>query len=145
MKIIVVGDLHGDFESLNSLIHDEKPNIILQVGDFGYWLTRDGWPPTDPALELRDTLVYWCEGNHEDHEALAQFAKQDTCQITPQVCYLPAGSVLILPDHRTVMFYGGAYKNDTRRPEELPALEELNRNHGGHVDIVVSHTAPASF
>ncbi|BDQ35434.1 hypothetical protein JCM14722_29760 [Pseudodesulfovibrio portus] len=43
------------------------------------------------------------------------------------------------------MFYGGAYKNDTRRLEELPALEELNRNHGGHVDIVVSHTAPASF
>jgi Calcineurin-like phosphoesterase. len=145
MKILALGDIHGDFQILNSLVRKENPNIILQVGDFGYWPARDGWPPDDPELHLRDTLVYWCEGNHEDYKALEQFAEQNTCQIAPQVCYLSAGSVLTLPDNRTVLFYGGAYKSDPRRPEELPALEELKRNYGGRVDIVISHTAPASF
>ena len=138
MKIIVAGDLHGDSQALNSLIRDEKPNIVLQVGDFGYWPRRDGWPPSDPELELRDTLVYWCEGNHEDHDALAQVGRSRKFQVAPQCFYVPRGSVVELPDGRQVLFFGGAYQTDT--DEDLDAIKAL-----GRIDLVISHTAPASF
>lgn len=138
MKIIVAGDLHGSWEALNSLISSEKPDIILQVGDFGYWPHRDGWPPIDPDLWLRNTLVYWCEGNHEDHEALAQLRRTKKFQIAPQCFYVPRGSVVELPDVRRVLFFGGSKSSDS--DEDLDGIEEL-----GRIDIVISHTAPACF
>lgn len=36
-NIYVVGDIHADWDSLNKLITDKSPEIILSVGDFGFW------------------------------------------------------------------------------------------------------------
>ena len=42
MKIIAVGDLHGDWSSLNRLISRKNPDFILQCGDSGWWPALDG-------------------------------------------------------------------------------------------------------
>ena len=36
-KIMIIGDVHNEWKIFNHLIKKEKPDIILQVGDFGYW------------------------------------------------------------------------------------------------------------
>ena len=37
MKVLVVGDIHGDWGKLNSLLTVKRPDIVLQCGDFGWW------------------------------------------------------------------------------------------------------------
>ena len=39
MRILIVGDVHGDFSTLLALLRREEPDLVLQVGDFGVWPT----------------------------------------------------------------------------------------------------------
>jgi len=98
--ILVVGDLHGVWGSLNHIIEIKKPSIILQCGDFGWWpqfhnthaiysgeyedisdeIIGDPWQrvmakrvnkPFDQwGLKADDSKIYFCDGNHEDHPSL---------------------------------------------------------------------------
>lgn len=92
--VFVLGDVHADFPLLNAFIDREiRSNremrslaencraaeirmeiLILQCGDFGYF-----WPLCDSAgaiknevdfLDLGHVPIYWCAGNHEDHDRL---------------------------------------------------------------------------
>lgn len=154
MKIIILGDIHGDFQVINHLVATEQPDIIIQCGDFGYWPYQNGWPPTDPALKLGNTKLYWCDGNHEDHEELAKIAESGQFEVAPNCFYQPRGSVLPLPDSRNVLFFGGADSTDKKSriegrdwfSDEIPTaadFEKLDKNL--HIDIVISHTCPKSF
>ncbi|OEU71315.1 MAG: hypothetical protein BA863_03410 [Desulfovibrio sp. S3730MH75] len=160
MKIIVVGDIHGDFQVINHLVETERPDIILQCGDFGYFPRLHGVP----ALDLGGTLLYWCDGNHEDHQVLSNLvlscpdkSRQDLSkpvEILPNCFYQPRGSTLKLPDGRNVLFFGGADSSDKDSREEgkdwfsdeLPGQNDLDRiDSNQKIDIVISHTCPNSF
>ncbi len=95
--ILVVGDTHGVWGPLNSLINRKKPKIVFQVGDFGWWpkfhnstmiysgeydkvadmVIDDPWDRVTIrrtpkkwdqfGLKPQGCKVYWCDGNHEDH------------------------------------------------------------------------------
>ncbi|SMF34653.1 metallophosphoesterase family protein [Desulfovibrio gilichinskyi] len=154
MKTIILGDIHGDFQVINHLVTTEQPDIIIQCGDFGYWPHQNGWPPADPPLKLGNTKLYWCEGNHEDHEELANITESGQLEVAPNCFYQPRGSILALPDGRNVLFFGGADSTDKESKiegkswfsNEIPAandFEKLDPNQ--HIDIVVSHTCPSSF
>jgi len=154
MKTIVLGDIHGDFQVINYLVSTQKPDLIIQVGDFGFWPHRNGWPPENPRLRNGDTAVHFCDGNHEDHPELAKIAASGELEIAPNVFYQPRGSVLTLPDGRNVLFFGGAASTDkASRIEgddwfqtEIPEMEDLERiPEGITIDIVVTHTAPTFF
>lgn len=156
MKTLILGDIHGDFQVINALIRDENPDVILQVGDFGYWpnLPDHCWPPDDPPLLNKNVRIYWCDGNHEDHQALSEVADSGTTEVLPNVQYQPRGSVLALPDGRNILFFGGAASGDTWRrtegrdwfQEEVPSLVDLDKiPRNIEIDIVISHTAPLSF
>lgn len=152
-KIMVCGDVHGNWPVLNKLINTKQPSTILACGDFGYW-PRD----KNPAYSLsnvkpQNTKIHWCDGNHEDHEALQA---RTTDEVAPGIFYQPRGSVLTLPDGRTVMFFGGAdsYDKDSRTVgfdwfrEELPSNADVDRAmayNGKQIDIVISHTCPDVF
>lgn len=163
-KILVVGDVHAEWGRLNTLINNKLPDIVLQVGDFGWWPMLDKQPrykhkPNSPIWDLKGvklpehTVLYWCDGNHEDHEHLL------TASISEinynGVVYMPRGSFTQLPDGRTVMFIGGAESIDKhwRTPrfswfhEETITDKDLDRclSYSGRVDIVISHTAPSEF
>ena len=76
-KIIVSGDIHGDWAALNSLINSKRPEVILVCGDFGYW--GDIFPKTKNwddvkfrfhgETRIKDsgigTKVFFAPGNHE--------------------------------------------------------------------------------
>ena len=154
--------------------------IILQTGDFGYWphkQKRGAFRGLSRALWRKDCIknampgilgnrikIYWCDGNHENHDALdaleaaslAGKPEERFIETMPGVYFAPFGSVLRLLDGTTVLFCGGADSTDKawRTPGEswwpqeaidendmarLPAPGSLT------VDWVVSHTCPLSF
>ena len=86
-KILLVGDVHGNWNMLNKLIEALKPEVILQVGDFGWW---SEYLETNP-IKTDITRLYFCDGNHEDHLLL----KKDPCPY-PNLIYMKRGNVLTL-------------------------------------------------
>jgi len=145
--ILVVGDVHGRFSQLNSLINRKMPDIVLQVGDFGYWPNfRD-----KAKVKSQDSIIYFCDGNHEDHESLRNLKNNE---IYKNVFYMKKGSTIDLPDGRTVLFMGGAHSFDWRYREagidwfpelELVTEKDLENLPNKKIDIVISHTAPEEF
>ena len=66
MKILVVGDLHNQFNDLNALINKKLPDIVICCGDFGYW---PNWKGSQKLSEIKPqgAKIYWIDGNHDDH------------------------------------------------------------------------------
>jgi hypothetical protein len=163
MKIMVLGDVHGRWRSLNELIAGTGPDIILQCGDFGYFprLARpDGGRPNDPTGRLTTRArVHWCDGNHEDHETLAMLrenlgeGRRGSFEVATNVFWQDRGSTLTLPDGRVVLFMGGADSIDKKLrlngrdwfPGELISMGDIMALPDGPVDIVISHTCPSRF
>ena len=170
MKIIIIGDIHADFGALNRFINKHRPTIILQCGDFGWWphhhlveRIRKNHFFDQYAIKLRGTSLYWCDGNHENHDDLQKrIAANQGGPIeipVPGCYYMRRGSILTLDDGRNVLFFGGAMSTDKDgRTEgeswwasEVPIVEDLEHAraqvaaHGGCVDIVSSHTGPGAF
>lgn len=160
-NIYVVGDIHGDWGSLNAFMAEKRPKAILQTGDFGWWpqfevrkrtlYRQKGW--SHKGLKVPDgCTVYWCDGNHENHEDLAKYS--EPTELYKGVVYMPRGSTLTLEDGRRVLFMGGAESIDKmQRTLGLDWYEEeiinqydidqaLSRD---KVDIVISHTVPREW
>ena len=184
-KIIIAGDLHGVWGPVNFLINRKKPDIILQCGDFGWWpklhntreiysgeyedisdeIIGDPWQRmmakrvhkawNQFGLKNKDTKIYWCDGNHEDHWDLIEERNhiKAPCEMMPNVYYMKRGSVLQLPDKRNILFMGGADSVDKRRrtlgqdwfPEELITQSNVHNLPEVDIDIVISHTCPLEF
>ena len=169
MKIFVMGDLHGDWNHLNTFINKKNPDIILQCGDFGYWpkfsgTTSIGKPIYDSDglptrmrnvwrledIKNKNTKIYFCDGNHEDHESLKNL---ESNEILPNVFYMKRGSTLTLPDGRIVLFMGGARSIDYRMrtpgidwyPEETITQSDIYNLPDIKIDIIISHTCPLEF
>ncbi|MBU4525474.1 MAG: metallophosphoesterase [Desulfomicrobium sp.] len=82
MKTIVIGDIHADFGALNRFCNKKRPDILLQCGDFGWWPHRHGTDKISRnrrfdqyAVKLGGTRLYWCDGNHENHDDLQERMK----------------------------------------------------------------------
>ena len=155
-KIMIVGDLHGGFAALNYRVAAQSPSLILQCGDFGYWPGQGMRLPKTGFRDRAGTVVplHFCDGNHENHPKLLELAQKGEFGIGWGIFYQPRGSVLTLPDGRTVLFAGGAASidKDARVPgvdwfTEEVLTEQAFRTHFpvmDRVDIVISHTAPES-
>lgn len=158
--ILIVGDTHGNWGALNTLMQKKKPSLVIQCGDFGWWprmeVKKHGQQKEWLLKGLKvpiGTEVLWVDGNHEDHDDILSMNPQEHEGILcyPQVTYKPRGSTMVLPDGRVVLFFGGAESIDKAWrtpgldwfPEEIPNVDEFNRamSHD-KVDIVISHTAP---
>lgn len=135
--VMIVGDLHGVWRKINSLVAKYKPSIVLQVGDFGWWpkfskttkISTGVWrrSPGDTVglkqetkwdqygLKLWHSKLYFCPGNHEDWvdlESKATSWNPYPVELYKNVFYMPRCSTLDLPDGRRVLFMGGASSID---------------------------------
>lgn len=160
-NIVIIGDIHGEFGALNSFINKKKPEIAINVGDFGYF-PKWSWEMHHPGKKrnkfskiatpnIGNTKLFFVEGNHEDHESLMSLK---TNEIYPNVYYMKRGSILTLPDGRNVLFMGGAKSHDKEmrtigidwfEGEELTQNDVLSVDPNTKIDIVISHTAPVEF
>ena len=174
MKVIIVGDLHGNWGKFNQLINElEQKNqneelLFLCVGDFGFWPNIPWWTYTeysggsvinrkvrniqpDEGIKKRDnTVVRFCDGNHEDHWALQ---KLTNLEIGNNIFYQPRGSVLTLDDGRNLLFMGGAHSIDKLNrthgydwfPEETICMKDMYNLSDQKIDVVISHTCPLEW
>jgi len=170
-KIMILGDTHGNWGSLNALISKKHPEIILQCGDFGYWphmhmnkeFNNEGlrMKPWDQwNIKNQGAKIYWADGNHENHNALDNLIyhygrvpiKMNKFE-NGDVYFMPRSSHITLPDGRVVLFMGGGYSIDKKyRTEnidwwrqEVIGKEDIDALPDIDVDIVISHTCPRSF
>lgn len=161
MKVLVVGDVHSKWETLNELVTAQNPDIVLQCGDFGYFprLICKGDRLYDPNGKVSENVpILWCDGNHEDHEVLAALRESGgegrrAYEVAESVYWQDRGSTIMLPDGRVVLFMGGAdsIDKDNREqgrdwfPGELVTRADIAALPDVEVDIVISHTCPNSF
>jgi len=151
-KIVIMGDAHGEWAALEKLIEKENPDLLISVGDLGYWPKRGPGIVRAGSVEsfFRDnkTKILFCPGNHENWDAIDE-RKSD--EILPNVFYMPRGSTYTLDDGRKILFFGGSDSIDKawRREgvswfrQELPSKRHIDRlDPNDKFDIVVSHTCP---
>jgi len=147
MKILMIGDLHGRWDCLNILINKKQPDIIISTGDFGYW---PKFPNNVEKIKNKNTKIYFCDGNHEDHWSLRKLKDNE---VAPNVFYMKRGSVMEICK-KTFMFFGGAYSIDRSErtigvdwfPEEEISNEEIKQlDMDLKIDIMISHTCPLEF
>lgn len=100
------------------------------------------------GIKNHNTSIYFCDGNHEDHDALDYLC--DGWEIMPGVFFKKRSSTLTLPDGRVVLFMGGADSIDKKWrvqgkdwfPQELISYKDIDRLPDCKIDIVISHTCP---
>lgn len=143
MKILILGDVHGDIKIVETLIEKECPDFVLQVGDLSSY------------SEFKKP-VYFIAGNHEDQDLLE---KMDTNRIKFNNLYhIKNGETIILKkgiEIITVLGLGGNF-GPTRFKLPKSKLEGDRRRHfveeeinkslsAGKVDVFLTHEAPYSL
>lgn len=154
-----IGDVHGDFRKLFSLVQDmREEDTIIQVGDFGVWpqlhdsYMKARW--ANPAQRRGD--MFFIDGNH-DYIPMLPINALEMTEIWKDLWYMPRGYVGMVEDKR-VLFLGGSKSVDRKWrhcgsqehgwfPEEQltesqAALAVLSAKPFDGVDLIVSHTPP---
>lgn len=118
MSIVVLGDVHGDTDSMTKVLKNiltafqNRPlTAVIQVGDFGLFPKNEDkfrdlfrrWPLTIP--------FYFIDGNHDDCERWSAYDKVTRVFHDCSLFYVPRGSVLGLGG-KTFAFMGGAASPD---------------------------------
>ena len=158
-RVLLAGDVHGNgrwMGTLCKLARRHGCEAILQVGDFGYWphtgdglrfLADVGWHAERNGI----ACVYWIDGNHENHDALAELeADEDGLVTIANRCrYIPRGHRWQWSEVRFGAL-GGAFSIDHRYRVEGVSwwrnelLTDADVQHLGEtpLDVLVCHDAP---
>lgn len=169
MRILCVGDVHGDGQFFASICRTAKKkncDAIVQVGDWGFWEhTKDGvaflkW--VERQLNEKQIDCFWLDGNHENHDLLREKygpggshhnpTPEGFWKIRERLFYLPRG---IRWNWAGIDFMalGGADSIDkpyrTRYvswwPSELISDGDVEfASRPGNVDVMFTHDAPES-
>lgn len=159
-RVLLIGDIHGDIDSLGyarDLARSYECDHIIQLGDFGlYWsgyadeFTQAAWRM---FKNTRSLIVL--PGNHENYTVLDErgWLTRRSPVVLPQRAgfYMPTGARVRIGES-WCLFYGGAfsidkaYRTEGRSwwPEEVSTPEQhVHAMHwNGRVDTVLSHDAP---
>jgi len=104
-RVVIAGDWHGNLgwartviEKLPWALPEERPRIVVHLGDFGIWPGDSGvvyLATMDRMLKDARAQLFFVDGNHEDHEQLARFAeghiKESPICIMEHIWWLPRG------------------------------------------------------
>jgi predicted phosphodiesterase len=166
VMLIVIGDIHGQFEKLTHYIseYDLRDCVLIQAGDFGAGFKtlrkeKASMKYINSCLVARNIVLYAIRGNH-DNPKMFNEKTLDTSNIFLMKDY----STIILGDGRKILCVGGAISVD-RLPNPI-ARDEYGKPWKGRtegknywkdepfvlneekleamrdVDIVISHSAP---
>lgn len=162
-RVMLAGDWHANTAWATSLVlsagHRGIP-VLLQLGDFGFWVPGRGRDDYLDAIEAscvrNGVTVIWVDGNHEFHPGLNELAIDSATglrPIRPHIFHLPRG--LRWRWHgKTWMALGGAHSVDRQSriegrswwpQERLTDADVARAIRGGPVDVIVSHDAPDGY
>jgi UDP-2,3-diacylglucosamine pyrophosphatase LpxH len=144
--MIIIGDIHGDFHVLEPIIFKFPDQVIIQVGDFGFW------PLFKPRWSGPFTPIYFIDGNHDYIPGLP-INGEGPEEVWPGAIYVPRGVVLELEGKR-VLFLGGSKSVDRAwrvkdsinhgwfEDEQLNEAQVQRALANGPVDLMITHTPP---
>jgi len=141
MRLLAVGDMHGDLAAVDALTAELRPDVLLCCGDWG----DPGQVPRDSYERLiHQTYVLSVFANHDDIELLSQLRNTDGSPVLlangearTVSATLPSG----LPGESiTVAGINGIWAKSHRQPyyitdEEVAAAAGAT----GHVDVLMTH------
>ena len=158
--LVFIGDIHGEFGNLNSLINriiqknQDKEIDFIQCGDFGIW------PPENfkelEKIKTHGRNLYFVPGNHENWNEIDRYSLGEAHEIFPNIHMCTFGAKLEI-QNKKILFVGGAYSIDKhyRIEGESWWRQEIITNKDmdflfdnvktEKIDIVVSHTCPTYF
>lgn len=160
-KIMFAGDIHGNSEHAEWLFDhavENKVDVIISCGDFGYW-PHYGWGKhflnsVEYMARENQIMFYWVDGNHENHDILDMIVEEEGADApipmgSKWLNYIPRGCVFTIGS-TTIMGYGGAYSWDWKDRElgisywrqELINDYKVAELPEQKVDILVTHEAP---
>ena len=158
--MLVAGDTHGNTAWVEGLIRtaaEESCPIVIQVGDFGYFPGPSHRPrfltAADTACSVHGVELWFIDGNHDDHFALAEHRQSDTpVALTDHVAYIPRGARVALGGV-SFGFLSGTFSVDWRDrthgidwwPSETTGADDVERLGGEPLDVLVTHDAPAGI
>lgn len=159
-KTLIVGDLHGEWKYLNTLINHKKPDIILQVGDFGWWphfhnktgLSSENKKFNQFGIKNKNTKVLWIPGNHENWDDLNCLTTDEPFEIQDNITYCPFGTIIEI-NGLNILCCGGAESTDKESrtkgldwwKSEIITQKEMDNLPECKIDVVISHTIPRFF
>lgn len=160
MRVLLVGDVHGDFTQLQEYLAQIRSlfriGAAIQVGDFGFFekqfLILDAKPPRFPVP------LHVIDGNHEDHFWLRKLEDSGVFVKWKEeynLHYQSRGSVLNLGSSR-IGFIGGALNVDQpQRHDPLVGSSNFIRDEDTQralisfnavkCDLIVSHSCPSGI
>lgn len=158
-RVLLIGDMHGNTGAAFDVLDyaaDVGVDLVLQVGDYGWWPRDLGGQKfirkVESRLALRGLDLWWIDGNHEDFDRLeARPVDADgRRQLSDHVWHLPRGFRWRWGDVNWVAVGGAASVDKYRliKDKDWFAAEELTDEQadlivaGGPADVVVAHDAP---
>jgi predicted phosphodiesterase len=135
--VAVLGDWHGNptwaKRMIRTLVETERPDLLLHVGDFGFWpednpesYQRDYLAMLEEELAAAGVELWFIDGNHEHFPYLYSFPvqKDGRRRISAHLYHLPRGFGALLGGKKFVAL-GGAYSIDREhRVEGVTWFEE---------------------
>jgi hypothetical protein len=163
--VVVAGDWHGDIPwslsvvaKLPELLPGEYPRVLLHAGDFGVWTNDDSDAFLDQlnsSLGRSEGIIYFIDGNHEDHRYLHYLAGTPNptapVQLRDRIFWLPRGYRWTW-HNRTWLALGGAVSLDQADrtsgiawfpEEEITEAQGRRIMEDGPADVMLTHDAPA--
>lgn len=146
MKVIFVGDVHGNIDKFIEIIQPLNPDVVIQVGDFGVWpdlnivdrATRKHGGAGDFPRYFSENkglpfLTIFTHGNHEDMQFLEK--KKDT-NVLENLKYIHTGIFKL--GKTKIAFLGGNYSFKHKHPRQIkPWDADTLKNK--QFDILVTH------
>jgi Calcineurin-like phosphoesterase len=159
MRILIVGDLHCDTLVARAAIDHAvavHADVILQLGDFGFWPRTESGRKFLRKVEARLAQVgldlWWVDGNHDDHKALATrpVGADGRREVSDHIWHLPRGHRWTWGDTVWVAAGGAVSVDQNWRtegvswfPDEAPTDGDVGAIvAGGKAQVLVSHDAP---
>ena len=156
MSILLLGDIHGDYNILANALavaKDAGATAVIQVGDFGLF----------PHNEQKfyqvcqyDIPTYFICGNHDDCTRWTALSGVTRIWEDANLFYIARGTVMKI-DNRTIAFMGGAAsidkdyrlrngwhwdENENISPYEV--LRMMDNAKGKNIDMFITHCPPNS-
>jgi len=163
MKVLLVGDTHGDSKfvsSVNRLAKTQNAQCVIQLGDFGYDFNPNALASIRAWLDVDEKRRWmWIDGNHDQHDYIrseickGKHPKKPVKHFHDRMFYCPRGSTLRIGKSK-VLFLGGAVSVDKSRrqqginwwPQESVSTADVHRaiEQGQGANVLISHDAPPS-
>jgi Icc-related predicted phosphoesterase len=140
VRILVIGDLHGDLSSAWEAVARFEPDVLLSCGDWG---DPDQVTEAELAAFPAQLPVYTTFGNHDPFDMLARLQNQDGSSVL-----LPQGEVRSVQGVRLAAI-GGIWAKSHRQPyyvtDEDVAAFAAQIAAAGPVDLLLTHGCPVGL